>query len=135
MRLRGYAAQESGDHLAAVEAYEWVLERHPADWETWNNLGSARQRLGQLDAAVAAFRRATEINPGELPVQLNLVLALYAAGEVSEVEARLRQLTADFPHDALPWRFLYRLLKEQGWTRKRRMSSRAPSKGLQATSR
>jgi len=115
MRLRGYAAQESGDHLAAVEAYEWVLERHPADWETWNNLGSARQRLGQLDAAVAAFRRATEINPGELPVQLNLVLALYAAGGVSEVEARLRQLTADFPHDALPWRFLYRLLKEQGW--------------------
>ena len=114
-RLRGFAAQELGDFATAVKAYEKVLSDYPSDWETWNNLGNARGYLGDVEGALAALRRASELNPRALQVKLNLVLMLHVAGEVEEAESILRQMTADFPHDSLPWQYLYSLLKEQSW--------------------
>lgn len=114
-RLRGFVAQQLGNLPAAASAYEQVVAAHPDDWESWNNLGNAREALDDAAGAVKALRKAVELNPQAVQVRLNLALALRMSGDVAQAEIELRQMTADFPHEATPWQYLFGLLKEQSW--------------------
>ena len=58
-RLRGFAAQMSGDLPTAISDFEQIISETPGDWETLNNLGNARVDAGDLSGAVAALRRAS----------------------------------------------------------------------------
>ena len=113
-RLRGFAAQMSGDLPASISDFEAVVADHPEDWETWNNLGNARLNSGDTDGAVLAFRRAAELNPAAAPTRLNLARALRDSNKLDEAKSVLRAMTFDFPSDANPLIDLYHILRATG---------------------
>ena len=98
-RLRGYAAQMSGDLSMAIDAYERVVKIEPLDWETWNNLGNARVGAGDHSGGIAALGRAAALNSRSGPTRLNLARALRQAGEFGEAAAQLRSMANDFPSE------------------------------------
>ena len=115
-----------------------------------NGYSNGTRRIGKRGAisgqarqtARTARRRGRRIppgnrnKPGRAPGSAqSCVLASMWKATFRRWKRASAQLTADFPHDALPWRFLYRLLKEQGWDAEAKDAPRGPSKGLQATSR
>ena len=111
-RLRGYAAQMSGDPSTAAETYEHVVSTAPGDWESWNNLGNALLALGDGDGGIAALSRAAELNPDAAPTRLNLARAFHKAGRLAEAEVELRAMADHFPDDVMPLLDLHALLKE-----------------------
>ena len=48
----------------------WVLERHPDHWKTYNNRALAYMALGRLDEAEADIRRGQEINPNSKTLKI-----------------------------------------------------------------
>lgn len=53
--------RDAAARLETLTADESIPVVHRA--ETWHNLGTAQDRLGQRDAAMASFKRAAELNP------------------------------------------------------------------------
>ena len=49
---------------------DWVLERHPDHWKTYNNRALAHMALGQLEEAEADIRRGQEINPNSRTLKI-----------------------------------------------------------------
>jgi tetratricopeptide (TPR) repeat protein len=113
-RIRGFAAQQLKDYPTAIAAYTSVVEVKPSDWEMWNNLGNTKVSSGDLAGGIEALRRAVALNPEVAPTRLNLCRALRDAGELSEAEAQLRTMAADFPDDAKPLVDLFALLRLRG---------------------
>lgn len=112
-RFRGFLAQKLEDFAAAAEAYEFVIDKQPDDFESWNNLGNARAGLGNHEGAVTALRRAIEIDAKAAPARLNLVSALEALDLPEEAEAELVKAIDEFPEDSrLPYQ-LYIFYKMQ----------------------
>lgn len=60
---RGDALQLSGQHAAALAAYDEALRRDPALALSHCGRGNALEGLGRLDEARAAWRRALELDP------------------------------------------------------------------------
>lgn len=54
---------------------DWVLERHPNDWRTYNNRALAFMALGRLEEAEADIRSGEEINPNSR--KLKIIKAMY----------------------------------------------------------
>ncbi|TGX52735.1 sulfotransferase family protein [Sphingomonas gei] len=113
-RYRGFLAQALDRFPEAAEAYEFVLERAPQDFESWNNLGNARVALGDFDGSIAALEKAVALDPRAAPTQVNLASALRSAGRRGEAEAVLRAAAGRFPEDAHIRHDLYVLLKGDG---------------------
>src|SRR5207248_6745545 len=101
-RIRGYAADQLGYFLEAAHAYEHVVEAAPLDWESWNNLGTARLRSGDPHGGIAALEKAVELAPAVAPSRLNLARAWLRCGNVLQAEQRLRTMINDFPDDIHP---------------------------------
>jgi Flp pilus assembly protein TadD len=114
LRLRGFAAQMSGDFPTAIADFERVLATHVDDWETWNNLGNAKLDSGDPKGAVQALRRAAQLNPAAAPIRLNLARALRDSGDLTAAETELRAMTLDFPLDNTPVVDLYHVLRTAG---------------------
>jgi tetratricopeptide (TPR) repeat protein len=115
LRLRGFAAQISGDLEQAITDYGRVVSSQPGDWETWNNLGNAKISAGDSIGGIAALRRAAEVNAGSAQTRHNLVRALLDAGQAAEAEIELRSMADDFPRDPTPLGHLFGLLQQRGF--------------------
>jgi tetratricopeptide (TPR) repeat protein len=113
-RYRGFLAQSLGDFAEAVEAYEHVVAQAPGDFESWNNLGNARQGTGDVAGSVTALERAVALDPGALPTRLNLATALQAAARDDGAETALRAAADLFPANAEPLHSLYVQYKRLG---------------------
>jgi tetratricopeptide (TPR) repeat protein len=112
-RIRGYAAQMLGRPDDAIEAYVHVVTLAPEDWESWNNLGSARFLTGDVDGAIEAIERALSLSPDSPPARLNLARAHRDSGRLEEAERLLRKMAEDEPGDINPLIDLHDLLKVQ----------------------
>lgn len=110
-RYRGYLAQMLGELEAAAEAYNYVIEQLPEDFESWNNLGNTLQLLGDVDGSIAALERAVALDPTAPPARINLASAFSAAGRDTEAEQVLRTAAFDFPADTRPLQELFVILK------------------------
>lgn len=113
-RYKGYIAQLLGDARSAAEAYEKIVAAAPSDWQSWNNLGSARLLCGDFDSAIAAFRRSLELNSDVAPTWLNLGRAFVKAGRLDEAENQFRMAADRFPADAQSLKELHDLLYRRG---------------------
>ncbi|WP_374525937.1 sulfotransferase [Sphingopyxis sp.] len=113
-RYRGYVAQSLERFDEAVEAYTHVVERDPADFESWNNLGNARSATGDLEGSVVALERAMALEPLAPPTRLNLAVALRSVGRGEEAEALLHRTADEFPDDARALHELYVQYKKEG---------------------
>lgn len=112
-RYRGFLAQSLERFDEAAKAYEYIVEREPQDFESWNNLGNARQPLQDFSGSVRALERAVQLEPAAAPARLNLAAALIAADRADDAEAVLKTAAQDFPEDSHPRHELYVLYKKQ----------------------
>lgn len=83
--------QLSGQHDAAISAYETVIRSQPGNAEALNNLGMLRQQLDHLDAAESCFRKALAAMPASPQIMANLAAVVLAKGDASSAEALLRK--------------------------------------------
>ena len=113
-RYRGFLAQSLEQFETAVAAYEFVVERAPDDFESWNNLGNSRDGVGDIDGSIAALKMAVSLNPMAAPTRINLARALVDAGTLDEAIDLLRGTAADFPHDPKPLVELSGVFRRQG---------------------
>lgn len=111
IRYRGFVAQSLEKFEEAAEAYQYVVEKAPDDFESWNNLGNALRFLGDLDGSIAALRRAFELDSGTAPTRVNLAAALMDAEHYTEAEDILTQAVDDFPGQSSIHHQLYILYK------------------------
>ncbi len=113
-RYRGYIAQSLERFDEAVAAYEHVVAREPADFESWNNLGNARSATGDLEGSVAALEKAMALEPLAPPTRLNLAVALRSVGRGEAAEVLLKRTADEFPRDARALHELYVQYKKEG---------------------
>jgi tetratricopeptide (TPR) repeat protein len=98
-RLRGHLQQARGDLAGAVDSYERVVAALPDDFESWNNLGNARGRLGDKAAARTALDRAASLRPDLLSIRLNQAAAIAESAGETDALAYYEACVRDFPDD------------------------------------
>jgi tetratricopeptide (TPR) repeat protein len=113
-RCRGYAAQLLGDAATAASAYEKIVGEASKDWQSWNNLGTARLLSADYDRAIEAFRKSLELNSDAASTWLNLGRALVKTGQLDQAEKQFRLAADRFPSDVQPLKELHDLLRRRG---------------------
>jgi tetratricopeptide (TPR) repeat protein len=99
-RLAAFVDQTHGRWAAAETGYEAVVATVPQDFESWNNLGSVRAELGDIEGAITAYRRALELRPDLTEITINLSKQLDRLGARAERQSVLRARAAMTPDDA-----------------------------------
>jgi tetratricopeptide (TPR) repeat protein len=79
--------------------WQVTLERNPACWMAYNNLGLALMADGQPEQAMVQYRKALENEPGFPGAHNNLGIALLGEGRVDEAIAQLEAAIAIAPRD------------------------------------
>jgi tetratricopeptide (TPR) repeat protein len=77
----GRAFYDSGNYLAATDAFSDDIRLHPRSAAAWNNRAVARVRLGDLNGAVRDYNYAIELAPMDGELYYNRANALVAAGQ------------------------------------------------------
>ena len=80
----GHVFYESGNYLAATDAFTADIRLHPDSAAAWNNRAVSRVRLGDLNGAVRDYNRAIELSPSDGELFFNRGNALVAAGQYRE---------------------------------------------------
>jgi tetratricopeptide (TPR) repeat protein len=86
------SAIEKGNYAAAEPLLQKLLERQPASYVGWFDLGFAENALGKLDESIAAYRKSVAAKPDVFESNLNLGLQL-AKTRQPEAEQFLRAAT------------------------------------------
>jgi tetratricopeptide (TPR) repeat protein len=86
------SAIEQGDYSAAEPVLQKLLERQPASYVGWFDLGFVENALGKLDESIAAYRKSVAVKPDVFESNLNLGLQL-AKTRQPEAEQFLRAAT------------------------------------------
>jgi len=99
-RLRADIRKAQGRHVEAIGLYEQIVQQSPNDFESWNNLGSARLAAGDAAGALEALEQSRALNPNNGVVHINIARALDALGSHAEGLAGLEQAARQSPGDA-----------------------------------
>lgn len=81
---RGRTFYESGNYLAAADAFTDDIRLQPRSAAAWNNRAVARVRLGDLDGAIRDYNQAIELSPRDAELYFNRGDALVAAGQYAD---------------------------------------------------
>jgi tetratricopeptide (TPR) repeat protein len=86
------SAIEKGDYSAADPLLRKLVERQPASYVGWFDLGFVENALGKLDESIVAYRKSVAAKPDVFESNLNLGLQLAKTGQ-PEAEEFLRAAT------------------------------------------
>ncbi|RJX35426.1 MAG: tetratricopeptide repeat protein [Desulfurivibrio sp.] len=86
--------ERTGQHAAAITAYETALKRWPASFSAWIGLGNCHYKADNLPAAARAFGQAIRLDPGSGPALNNLAYVLWKQGRREEALNLARQAVA-----------------------------------------
>ena len=99
LRWTGIAAQNLGDHAAAVDCFRRALIALPDDVDLQIGLGVALYYREEFDEAIRCLRRACELTPGSAQAWYNLGEALKREARTAEaIDALERTLAIDPMH-------------------------------------
>jgi tetratricopeptide (TPR) repeat protein len=90
---RGYSLLNAGEFERAVEEFQGVAEREPAEANPWDSLGEGFLASGMPDRALDAYSRALAIDPTFDSSMVGRALALAALGRYDEA---LEKAAPDF---------------------------------------
>jgi tetratricopeptide (TPR) repeat protein len=90
--IEAEAAIEKRDYAAAEPLLRKLLEREPANYEAWFDLGFVENALGKLEDSIAAYRKSVAAKPDVFESNLNLGLQLAKTGQ-PDAEEFLRAAT------------------------------------------
>ncbi len=83
------------DAAAAAALFEDVLRQEPANLNSLNNLGIARDLQGQHQDAQAFYRRVRSVDPSNIAARVNLALSLAMTGNAAEALPLIEPLAND----------------------------------------
>jgi len=86
------AAIDKRDYAAAEPLLRQLLDREPASYVAWFDLGFVQNALGKLDESIAAYRKSVAAKPDVFESNLNLGLQLAKTGQ-PDAEQFLRAAT------------------------------------------
>src|ERR1700679_1849877 len=86
------AAIDKKDYSAAEPLLRKLVERDPANYEGWFDLGFVENALGKVDESIAAYRKSVAAKPDVFESSLNLGLQLAKTGQ-PDAEKFLRAAT------------------------------------------
>jgi tetratricopeptide (TPR) repeat protein len=98
-----------GDHAAALELYDQLVEEEPASAKAWNERGIALHQSGHRDEALASYRRALVVEPGHAPAANNVGVVLASLGQAEAAIEAFRD-ALQLRGDLLPARLNLALL-------------------------
>jgi tetratricopeptide (TPR) repeat protein len=75
------SAIEKRDYAAAESLLRKLLDREPASYVGWFDLGFVENELGRLDESIAAYHKSVEAKPDVFESNLNLGLQLAKTGQ------------------------------------------------------
>jgi tetratricopeptide (TPR) repeat protein len=84
--IEAEAAIEKRDYAAAEPLLRKLLEREPANYEAWFDLGFVENALGKLEDSIAAYRKSVAAKPDVFESNLNLGLQLAKTGQPDAAE-------------------------------------------------
>jgi tetratricopeptide (TPR) repeat protein len=79
-------AIEKQDYAAAEPLLRKLVEREPANYVAWFDLGFVENSLGKLDESIAAYRKSVGAKPDVFESNLNLGLQLAKTGQAGAEE-------------------------------------------------
>lgn len=85
-------AIEKKDYAAAEGLLRKFVDKNPANYEAWFDLGFVENELGKVDESIAAYRKSVAANPEVFESSLNLGLQLAKTGQ-PDAEKFLRAAT------------------------------------------
>ncbi|MGD1019354.1 MAG: tetratricopeptide repeat protein [Verrucomicrobiia bacterium] len=77
-----------------------TVEKNPASWMAYNNLGLALHGAGNVSDAIASYRQSLRINPDNAEAHYNLGNSLLDIGKVNDAIAEYEQALRLQPDDA-----------------------------------
>jgi len=83
--------RQSGMYKDGETLWRTTLERNPACWMGWNNLGVVLSDRGDLPGAIALYRQGLEIEPDQAEGHVCLGAALFRQGAVDEALVHFRR--------------------------------------------
>ena len=97
--IAGTGLCQTGDDLAAADAYRAELKVHPDDVAAHVNLGIVLAHLGRYDEAIAEYEAAGKLLPGDPRIALNEALAYEKSGRVRDAAQRFAHLHKSHPEE------------------------------------
>ena len=101
----GLTLLQAGQVPAAIEQFQQAIKLNPLDAETFNNLGTAYHRLGDVRQAGGCYQQALKCRPDYPEAHYNLGGLLYGVDAVPEATNQLEAAVALRP-DYVKARFL-----------------------------
>jgi tetratricopeptide (TPR) repeat protein len=94
-----YHRYVTGDNLAAIAAYEAVLEKYPDEPAALNNLAVRYQVLGRLNEAAQLLLHSISLGHASPETHTNTVEVLYSLGAVDSAAHILESFVQDHPRN------------------------------------
>jgi len=91
------ALRAKGDHLGAIQAYRYAIDRKADNSEAICNCGGSLLDVGQVEAAFDLLRRGAELAPDDAAMLANLGFAAQRLGLVGEAMSALQRAVSRDP--------------------------------------
>jgi tetratricopeptide (TPR) repeat protein len=100
---RGIAYYNSGQYLAAIDAFNVAVRQAPNSADVYNNRAIARVRVGDLTGAVEDYTRAIALAPYDAELYFNRGNAFVASGQYAAAVADFNRAVQVSPAYARAW--------------------------------
>ncbi|MEO0514442.1 MAG: DNA-directed RNA polymerase subunit alpha C-terminal domain-containing protein [Planctomycetota bacterium] len=94
----GYAAEQEGNRIAAIESYEAAYTADPEDTENCFRLAYNLDLLGEEDEALHLYEECAKQEKPQLNALINLAVAYEDRGKYAQAERCIRQVLATDPN-------------------------------------
>ncbi len=94
----GYAAEQAGDRIHAIEQYEAAYTADPEDTENCFRLAYNLDLLGEEDEALHLYEECVKQEKPQLNALINLAVAYEDRGKYAQAERCIRQVLATDPN-------------------------------------
>ncbi|MFW5682956.1 MAG: DNA-directed RNA polymerase subunit alpha C-terminal domain-containing protein [Phycisphaeraceae bacterium] len=111
---RGWQAEERGDRVSAVEAYEAAYAADPDDVQICFRLAYCLDLLGEEDEAMHLYEQCARVEKPSLNVLMNLAVLYEDRGKYAAAERCLRQVLTTDPNHARAKMFIKDVLASKG---------------------
>jgi tetratricopeptide (TPR) repeat protein len=91
----------AGNYDEAAERFRKVIERFPAQYEGYFNLGLTLLKKGEVDPAIAALEKAAEVNPQSVESLFALGECYFAKGETEKARESFSKAIALNPESPM----------------------------------
>jgi DNA-directed RNA polymerase subunit alpha len=111
---RGWQAEQKGDRVGAVEAYEAAYAADPDDVQTCFRLAYCLDLLGEEDEAMHLYEQCARVEQPSLNVLMNLAVLYEDRGKYAAAERCLRQVLTTDPNHTRARMFIKDVLASKG---------------------